>query len=680
MARNQATIGINVIAKTAGASRNFAKLKKDVTKTRKANEAMSSGLAKMGPVMKKAGVAAAAVGAAAVAAAAGIFKLADGMAEAGDQFAKDAKRLGLSAEAVQELGFAARRSGVEAEQLKVGLRTMGKQITEAVTKRSGEGADALKMLGVSLDDAGIQSGDTETMLARLATEFQTLPDGPEKAAVAMKIFGRAGGEMVPLLNEGAEGIQALRDEARDLGGVMSNEAAAASEEFKDAQENLKTTLTGVRNDAIGPLLPHITEAMEGFGAWARESEDLEIILEQGGKVMVDTVIPAIKGVTAALSAMVTAITWSQDKLVQFLEFSLGAVENGGVPVTNVRGFGGKSPIEQIRKAQDERRKDMADFEEMMAAQSEFLKGATRGRRLKSIAPTKRGGGRGGKKKSLLEESLMGFQAMEGEAGLHAQLEELGLRSGTAEIDFDAEFEKIKEREHDRAELETRLHDDRLRRIEQEKKARQELAQSTEDAYATMGNAAQMSGNVALLAAELGARGEDKKAKVANAAAGSIAVVQAALEQARAIAAFASLNIPQGLAHQGAAVAFTTAAVQAFRAAGRGGGGRSRGGRGGGFAPFAGGGGGAPTGSVGPSGGGGGSGNAPSAPLSTGAPGPSQIGAAAAMSPAMSAGGGGGGGGGTVIHINGPLLGRPTEADLLGLGRDLDRAKKTAGGM
>ena len=45
----------------------------------------------------------------------------------------------------------------------------------------------------------------------------TLPDGAEKTALAIELFGKSGADLIPFLNQGREGVGALTAELQDLG-------------------------------------------------------------------------------------------------------------------------------------------------------------------------------------------------------------------------------------------------------------------------------------------------------------------------------------------------------------------------------------------------------------------------------------------------------------------------------
>ena len=125
-----------------------------------------------------------------------------------------------------------------------------------------EGSAALKALGVSATDAHGQIRPTEAVLLDLAEKFADMPDGADKAALAVKLFGKEGLAIIPFLNQGREGITALMEEAQRLGLVMSEDVARASEIFNDNLTRLSAIFEGVQRQigaAIIPILADFTE-------------------------------------------------------------------------------------------------------------------------------------------------------------------------------------------------------------------------------------------------------------------------------------------------------------------------------------------------------------------------------------------------------------------------------------
>jgi len=101
-------------------------------------------------------------------------------------------------------------------------------------------------LGVSLTDAsGKQKGFSELLLD-VSDKFKEMPNGVEKTALAMELFGRSGKDMLPVLNLGSDGIKELESNADKLGLTLNaktigavNDYIKSSKDLKDTQDSLK---------------------------------------------------------------------------------------------------------------------------------------------------------------------------------------------------------------------------------------------------------------------------------------------------------------------------------------------------------------------------------------------------------------------------------------------------------
>lgn len=201
-------------------------------------------------------------------ATAAVGKMISDTAQSADQFAKMSKQVGISVEGLQQLEFAAQISGTGLQVLRTGLQRFARTADDA-----GQGLktaqEPFKRLGVTTTDANGNLKPLDELLGDMADKFKAMPDGPEKTALAMKAFGRAGAQLIPLLNEGKDGIGALRKEFTELGGEITSEQAASFEEYNDTIHRVKTALVGLRNQAVIALLPHIKAASKAFLAWVK---------------------------------------------------------------------------------------------------------------------------------------------------------------------------------------------------------------------------------------------------------------------------------------------------------------------------------------------------------------------------------------------------------------------------
>jgi hypothetical protein len=182
-----------------------------------------------------------------------------------------AQSAGVSVAALSALDYAAKQSGVSQESLAKALEKMSKSMLAAADAPK-TASNAYHTLGVAVTDATGKLRPTEDVLVDLAQKFSVMQDGPMKTALAMQLFGKAGAEMVPLLNRGKAGITDLMDEAKKLGIVIDDDTAAAAKHFEESMNKLKAAADGVGNKLMKELLPSLQLVVDNIAAGATDSE------------------------------------------------------------------------------------------------------------------------------------------------------------------------------------------------------------------------------------------------------------------------------------------------------------------------------------------------------------------------------------------------------------------------
>lgn len=190
------------------------------------------------------------------------------VADAGDHAFKTAQKIGISVEALQELEYAARLSDLSAEQLGTSLKFLSRSAFEAFNGGK-EASEVYKKLGVNVRGADGKVRPADDLLGELADKFAAMPDGVEKTAHALKVFGRSGTDMIPWLNGGSAGIAELRAEAHKLGIVLDADTAKLGEEFNDNISRMKAAVTGLIYTIGVPLLKALAPIIEGMVAWIK---------------------------------------------------------------------------------------------------------------------------------------------------------------------------------------------------------------------------------------------------------------------------------------------------------------------------------------------------------------------------------------------------------------------------
>lgn len=196
--------------------------------------------------------------------AAGLLGLAANGAAAGAAIDDVTKRAGVGATEYQRLKFGLEQSGGSAEGLAKAFTFLSKTIVDARDKAS-PAAEAFKQLGLA--EGALEGKSAEQRFEILADAFAKVEDSATRTDLALTVFGKAGGDLVPLLAEGAAGVRALGDEAERLGVVLDESAIAKAAEFDDELAAVKSQLGAVVAEIGIGLIPIVRSAAKDWQAW-----------------------------------------------------------------------------------------------------------------------------------------------------------------------------------------------------------------------------------------------------------------------------------------------------------------------------------------------------------------------------------------------------------------------------
>lgn len=195
--------------------------------------------------------------------ASGIVSFVTGATHAQDEMGKMAQKAGIGVEALSGLSYAIKLAGGDTQTLLTASKKLSENILESGRAAIGT-TSMFGSLGIAVKDSSGKLRDTDQVLLDVAGKFSTMKDGAEKSALAVKLFGKSGLEMIPFLNQGKDGIQALTKEAEKLGLVISKDAFEASERFNDNLQRLSLASDGLKrsigNNAL-PLMNFFTQSL-----------------------------------------------------------------------------------------------------------------------------------------------------------------------------------------------------------------------------------------------------------------------------------------------------------------------------------------------------------------------------------------------------------------------------------
>ncbi|MDN4587574.1 phage tail tape measure protein [Xenophilus aerolatus] len=185
-----------------------------------------------------------------------------------------AEKTGIATEALSGLRYAGEAAGTNFEQLGGGLSKLARNMAEAAGGNK-EAIATFQALGVEITNTDGTLRKTDDVLKDVAQRFAGYEDGAGKAALAVRVFGKSGEDLIPILNQGSAGIARLTEEARKLGAIYDGDLAKAAADFNDnltkiriASEAASISISSGLIKSLANLSTEFIEAKKNGGLFA----------------------------------------------------------------------------------------------------------------------------------------------------------------------------------------------------------------------------------------------------------------------------------------------------------------------------------------------------------------------------------------------------------------------------
>ena len=171
-----------------------------------------------------------------------------------------AQRTGIGVESLQALQMAAKLSGID--DVTGAVQKLGVEIGQAA--ESGK-TEAFTKLG--LDFQKLQAMAPEEQFKAIQAAISALPTPAERAAAAVSIFGKAGVELLPLMNQN---LAEVEERMRRLGAIVGDDQVEAIGGMNDALDMVKDTFDGIIGNVVGNLAPVVESLANDLLAFVEE--------------------------------------------------------------------------------------------------------------------------------------------------------------------------------------------------------------------------------------------------------------------------------------------------------------------------------------------------------------------------------------------------------------------------
>ena len=208
---------------------------------------------------------------------------------------------GLAVPTLNGLAYAAQLSGTDLNALARGVAQFAK-VVDAAKRPTSEQAQLLTALGVTAQEP-------EAALMQIADLFAVLPDGLEKSGLAMRLFGKAGTDLIPLLNGGSGALRELMATGQELNPITA-ELAEKAGELNDSLDRLKASGKGLGTRVAADIVPGLTQITQAMEEAAKEGDLLNTLWVGlggiGAALFTDDLLTDTQKLTKAQDLLATA--------------------------------------------------------------------------------------------------------------------------------------------------------------------------------------------------------------------------------------------------------------------------------------------------------------------------------------------------------------------------------------
>ncbi|WHZ27607.1 MAG: hypothetical protein OJF51_002404 [Nitrospira sp.] len=212
------------------------------------------------------------------AAAAGAVALTASAAEQVDKLDQLSQKTGIALKTLQSWSVIMAENDIQAESLTTAMKTLSSKMVEAKDPAS-KAAAAFDEMGLSVNELG----STESVIRALSDRFKSMPDGADKARLAIEFLGKAGLDLIPMLNEGSEAFDESMNAAQRFGAQLSDLQNKALKQADKALDDLGVAANALKlnlGSVFAPTVKLGAELLaEALGFLAHVAREVDVALD-----------------------------------------------------------------------------------------------------------------------------------------------------------------------------------------------------------------------------------------------------------------------------------------------------------------------------------------------------------------------------------------------------------------
>lgn len=256
-------------SETDEATKSEAELKAETEKAAKEleekNKKLKEAKEKLGEYAKaaeeKAAKALKALSAAAAGAVTAVSALVLKAGSAADELSDMSKVTGLTTTQLQKYRYTANMAGTSLETITGAQTKLTKQMAAAKDETSAA-AKRFADLGVSVQDASGHLRNSDDVFVDVIDALGRIDNEAERDAAAMDIFGKSAKDLNPLILEGADGLREYAKQAEELGIIVSEDNVAALADMQGKVKEITAQFDALKQNLAAKFAPIAKEVLE----------------------------------------------------------------------------------------------------------------------------------------------------------------------------------------------------------------------------------------------------------------------------------------------------------------------------------------------------------------------------------------------------------------------------------
>ncbi|WP_208457784.1 lytic transglycosylase domain-containing protein [Burkholderia sp. BCC0405] len=191
----------------------------------------------------------------------------------GAETERTSRLLGITANQLTQMRGAASLVGVSAETMTSGFQSLQDTLQDARWGRNQAAFATLQALGVTLKQTRTGTVDTQAAMYDLADRIQRIQ---RRDPAAARNLARSLGveQLLPVLVQGRQGMQAYEAEARRLRGEMTPDMAQRAQAFALSLSKMGLAADGLKQTIADRLVPVLQPLIDRFTEWIAKNREL----------------------------------------------------------------------------------------------------------------------------------------------------------------------------------------------------------------------------------------------------------------------------------------------------------------------------------------------------------------------------------------------------------------------